>query len=75
MELGGGVDMCYAQLELRQADGAWIDETDWPDRNRLIDHTVPLGTPQATYQVRMEHLTSPSVVAPDDFTCRIIKGN
>ncbi len=75
MALSGGANMYYAQLELRQADGAWIDETDWPDRNRLIDYTVPLGTAQATYLVRMEHLTSYSVPATYDFTCRIIKGN
>jgi hypothetical protein len=68
MTLGSNVDQWYAQLELRKAGGTFIDETDYSPSNRVIDYTVPLGTAQATYMVRMEHLTDTSVVAAYDFT-------
>ena len=67
MTLGSSVNTYYAQLELRQADGTFIDETDYYPSNRVIDYTVPLETPQATYMVRMEHLTDTAVPAAYDF--------
>lgn len=74
LTLGSAVDMDYAQLDLREADGAWIDETGYPD-TRVLDYTVPLGTAQATYQVRMEHLADPSWPETYDFTCGIVKAD
>jgi hypothetical protein len=76
MTLGPDVNMWYAQLELRKANGDFIAETVWATGNRVIDYTVPLGgAAQATYIVRMEHLSDTSVPAVYDFTCLITKAN
>jgi hypothetical protein len=66
LTLGSAVNMGYAQLELRLADGTFIDETDLYPQSRVIGYTVPAGTAEGTYMLRMEHLTNTSVPADYD---------
>ncbi len=75
MTLGSGVSMWFAQLELRRADGGFIDETDYLPENRVIDYTVPPGASQAGYMVRMEHLSNTAIPADYDFTCEITQAD
>ncbi len=62
-------DPWYAQLELRRSGGEWIAETTFGVTT--ISYTVPSGDGQATYFLRMEHLTSTAVPVDYEFSYTI----